>query len=131
MTVEERIAKLEQQNRMMKTAGFAAIALLAGVTLMGQASRPTASEEVRTRSLVVVDEAGGVRATLGATDSGARLLLYDDAGELRVDVDVTRLGPGLVLNDSGRNTRVALGAFEIGPRLWMFDQEGQPTWKAP
>ncbi len=125
------MARLERQNRIMKLGGLAALLIAAGVVFMGQASRPTASEEVRTRSLVVVDESGGVRATLGATDSGARLLMYDTSGDLRLDMDVSEFGPGLVLNDSGRRTRIGLGVFDVGPRLWMLDEDDQPVWKAP
>ncbi len=131
MTLEDRMAKLERQNRSMKLAGLAALLIAAAVVLMGQASRPEALEELRGRRLVIVDEDGLVRATLGATDSGARLLMYDTVGNLRLDMDVSEFGPGLVLNDSGRRTRVGLGVFDVGPRLWMLDEDDQPVWKAP
>ncbi len=131
MTLEDRMARLERQNNIMKLAGLTALLIAAAVVLMGQATQPEAPEEVRGRRLVIVDEDGGVRATLGATDSGARLLMYDTAGNLRLDMDVSEFGPGLVLNDSGRRTRVGLGVFDVGPRLWMLDEADQPVWKAP
>lgn len=74
------------------------------------------AESVRTRGLVIVDQAGVARARLGAApDGGCRLVLLDEYGFERIGL---MAGPGIgVLDLAGRNgtehpTRVRLYAHD-------------------
>ena len=59
------------------------------------------TEEIRVKRLVLVDEAGKVRAALGVDDAGPGLFLFDEAGKQRADLAVIDAGPGLLLFDDG------------------------------
>lgn len=74
--------RLERQNRIMKRVMFLALAVVSGLALMGQAPVPKVSDELRTRKLVVVDEAGKELAVLAAPKDGPSLDLSDAAGNV-------------------------------------------------
>ena len=59
MTIEQRLERLERQNRWMKRGGAVAVALVAAVFLMGQA-KPKELPDLEVRSLTLKDNAGRV-----------------------------------------------------------------------
>lgn len=155
MTNEERIARLERNNRRL-LAGLVGVTLLAGLAVviqLGNGSGTTpkpdgdAVDEVRASRFTLVDENGKTRARLGVDEDGTGLRLYDENGKpravLSVDEDGTllamsdengKLGPMLVTSkemtllnmyDKDAKARVTLGVGESGPVLGLRDENGK------
>ncbi len=117
-TLARRLDKVERENRRLKGAGVAALAVIAAVGLMGQAASKLAppgkpGKIVGAEQFIVHDARGGVRAELGTLPNGTvRLVLYD------------RDNPG--------ETRVILSAGpESSPALSFSDKAGKVIWSAP
>ena len=109
MTIEQRLAKLEQQNRWMKRGGGLMLAAVACVVLMGQ-GKPKELPDLVAKSLTIKDAKGGTRATL-----------YEVSG-----------APYFTLRDKAGNTRVKLSLLAGGePLLRMYDAKGKVIWQAP
>jgi len=93
-TLESRVEKLERQNRVLKCAGMLALAAVSCLLLMGQSPGDKVWDELRTRRLTVVDEAGKERARLsmvGVPDLDYRepaLLLFSESAKVKVDLRI-------------------------------------------
>lgn len=99
--IEQRLARLERQNRLMKCAAVAAIGLF--VTL-GQA-KP--SDTIRARAFVLVDEAGKALGALAVRDDGHPSLVLSGDDSVAV-IEFSKGGvPRLVLTDGTRQVSLA------------------------
>lgn len=123
--LEARVEKLERENRNLKRGGLVALVLGGIAVLMGQTSLPKVSDEVRTRVLVVVDEAGNRRASLGTSKDETALVLFDDAGVRRAKVAASSDTPGLWFFDEAGRQRAILGTAKDGPILALADEAGK------
>jgi len=161
MTTEQRLEKLERQNRWMRRIGTVAVAVAAAVFLIGQ-GKDKGPQDLVVRSLTVEDKDGETRATLatddqigGVTlrlcgkdtwpsaflavlaDGTAGLVLNDKNTKARVSLLLGGDGsPTLLLGDKNGQTRAALGATETETRtaesmLTMYDAKGNVIWQAP
>jgi len=159
MTTEQRLERLERENRWMRRIGAVAVAVAAAVFLVGQGKAKELPDLV-VRSLTVRDKNGKTRATLDAddegvslrlcgkdtwpsallavlADGGAGLVLNDKNSKLRASLLVGGDGsPTLLLGDKNGQTRAALGATETETRtaestLTMYDAKGNVIWQAP
>jgi len=94
MTTDQRLAKLERENRIIKAAGLVLLLALGACLLLGAGQdEPKVLEEVKAKRFVVQDEMGRERAFLGMRPDGL---------------------PGIVLkNKDGRLTRGLV--FVLGP----------------
>jgi hypothetical protein len=121
--IEERLEKLERQNRRMKLAGLGAMVIAGAFVLMGQASGPRTPPEVRAKSFVLVDANGETRARLymSASGKGPELDLLDAKGNERLTLD----GPGLTLYDVNGKLRAVLAAGSNGTALQLDDANGK------
>ena len=92
MTTEERLARLERQNRWMKAAGAVLVLVFVGVLLAGAGQdkdKPKVLDEVRAKAFVVVDKDGKDRASLSCQKDGASFLgMRDQDGKVRVSLRV-------------------------------------------
>lgn len=133
--VNERLARLERENRRMKMAGVLMLALFAGVFLLGQAPRHSSSDIVTARQFTMVDEDGKLRATLGMSESGVAggLWLYDESENVRANFYSLLDGTvGLSLFDNHGNPRASLDMDADGASsLVLSDKDGKPIWTAP
>ena len=108
MTIDQRVAKLERQNRWMKRGGGLALAAIACVVLMGQ-GKPKELPDLRARSLTITDAKGKRRISLHATEAGPRLDLYDATGKPRATLFVAGEDySALVLKDKHQVSRATL-----------------------
>lgn len=98
-SIEERLDKLERQNRRLKQAGLLALIAITAIVLMGQ-SAPK-SRTVEANSFVLTDEKGNMRADLSMV-GGAGLTVYDSKGEPRGMFAVNEDGAFLTLKDAER-----------------------------
>ena len=155
----ERLTRLEQAVRRWRVMGGLAIALVAGVALMGAGGGPGREEtpEVRTRAIVLVDPDGRPRVDLRVarngsthlvlmdreglprislnvlTQGGADLVLRDQLGLPRAALSVLSDGrPGLSLYDAFGTTRAAVGMVpDDQPRVVLYDAGGRARWVSP
>lgn len=119
MTTEQRLEKLERENRWMRRIGAVAVASLAAVVLMGQGKeRAFYADSIETKKLVILDPKGSKRAWL-ATESLRRspdefypiLLFKDGAGKRSIYLGGGR-APQLALAKD--ETRVGLFIGVLG-----------------
>jgi len=131
-TLEGRVKRLERENRTLRLGAVLVLAAVGGVILMGQSPGPQVTDELRVRTLVIVDEAGKPRAGLTVLPGGvSSLALLDEAGGMRLALGLAKEGPSVVLSDEAGKGGVTLGMFEPGPVLTMQDREGRTVWEAP
>jgi len=139
--VQERLLKLEMQNRKLKRAGGAALIVAASLLLMGQTSRTKPvltgqSNTVEANQFVLKDKGGKVRATFSIDErpdnSGpVQLVFYGGDGKERVRLNSGALpsfGGTLNLADEKGTERIFIsssGAF--GPSLSLDDSKGLPV----
>lgn len=80
-TLEGRIASLERENRRWRRGAVLVLAMVGGLVVMGGSPPSRVSDEIRTRRMTIVDQAGAVRVELAAKPDGASgLVVYDQRG---------------------------------------------------
>ncbi len=156
MTIEQRVAKLERQNRWMKRVGGVMLATVASLVLMGQ-GKAKELPDLAVRSLTVKSKGGKELAFLGAdvgwtallrftskdgrhqarlgtTLNGApHLYLGDNAIRAQVSLGLTPWGsPGFGVRDKNGVNRLGLGVARDGSVfLKLQDAKGKVIWQAP
>lgn len=129
MSLENRIARLEHENRRLKVGGLLAVLIIAATFIMGQA-RPATTLEAQRFNVVTPD--GRTVATLGTFPGGLPyLVLLDNDGLERIDLSVSSAGsivkaqgPAPRPTDRERST-VYLAVFGDGtPRIDWVDVNG-------
>ena len=154
--INERLARLERQNRTLKRIGASALAVLGAALLLGQAATPSRQSSGRTveaERFVLLDRNGKPSAMLGLLEGGSGLILVDDKGINRCRLSLNKDGPALTLCDEASMPRVAvtmvkdkgavsladekgrilvsLSLSEKGPDLIFRDDDGKAIWEAP
>jgi hypothetical protein len=131
-SIEERLERLEKQNRWLKVLLLAVIVLAGGGVMLSvvsgvRAQAPQWRRTVEAEKFVLRDSNGKTRATLRVVlPDGPRLDLYDANGKPRV-VLATPPSAGLLLTDaSGMPLTVRVGSTGEGPGLFLFDANGNP-----
>ncbi len=138
MTLDERLDRLERDLERARRR-FRWSAIVTGVAVVGLAAWLLAGpkgyaatekmrgtlEEVRTRRLVIEDEAGKVRAGLYVTKDGAALGLYDEAGKGRALMGVAKDGAALGLFDEAGRGRAGIEVTNDGAALALCDEAGR------
>jgi hypothetical protein len=125
--VVQRVERVEQQNRRLKSAVILVLLLGCAGVLMGQAQ--PRSRTVEAEAFVLRDAAGKARAGLEmAPDGSVALALYDQAGASRAAVRVKADGsPDVTLIDQAARIRAVLRVEPTGsPGLVLFDETGKP-----
>ncbi len=107
MNIEDRLEKLEKNNRRWQSLSLILISALAFFVLSGMAEKP--ADSISTKEIRLIDAEGTVRALLGTTDKGhVYLSLNDSFGNLRNQIYVAANGtPGLSFVGSNRKVRMA------------------------
>lgn len=125
-----RLDRLEWENRWLKRVGVTALAVIAAVVLMGQATGRVVDAE----KFILRDWEGRKRAELMTISSGAYLGLDGPNGKTRVTIAVLD-DPILTLYGEGEGAdaiRVLLGVNDVdAPYLKLFNKDGKVIWSAP
>ena len=122
-TLEERMERLERENRRLKVGMLAVVAVVAGLVCIA-ATEPVA-KVVRAERFEVVDAEGRVRAGLGlpAPPAAANLPRAPYAVDALAVLDGS---PGLTLRDEKGKTRAGLMVSDDGsPSLMLLDETGK------
>ena len=150
MTIAQRLAKLEKQNRWMKRVGGVVLAAVACVVLIGQGKAKELPDLVA-KSLTIKDAKGKTRAELRIANQGAAFLgLFDEAGVARASLLTLSNGaPMLNFRDKAGQTMALLTTVRGGAcslylteanvlraklgvgSLALHDAKGNVVWKAP
>ncbi|HOO17638.1 MAG TPA: hypothetical protein PK920_07570 [Phycisphaerae bacterium] len=134
LTLEERIGRLERQNRWLKAAFGVLAAGAVAVLVLGQvapSSAPTGPlllpERVRAKRFEVINDAGKPVVTLMAWEQGGWIETRDNEGRRLFDMSATDDGHGLfsTYNKEGNET-VSFGGVKDGTGLLaIFDGRGR------
>jgi len=140
--VSHRLDRLERENRFFKAVGLVALAVIAAVVLMGQATTAKVAKVIEAEKFVVKDKDGKARAVLEVDSKGwswLRLTGPDTGIWLRARSDGVAIlsisgadgttiltGSDLSIRDHKRRERVNLGYSHIsrGPGLILRDAAG-------
>ncbi len=148
MNIEQRLAKLERQNRWMKRAGGLALAAVACVVLMGQ-GKPKGLPDLVARSLILKDSTGTLRFSLRAQKGGGEMHIIGKDGSVQLSPGWLRLRGGkdeAILSPTQLNLtevvsvfgpkvkskrgQVLIGVWDDGPKLILYSGQ-KVIWKAP
>ncbi len=125
MTIEQRVAKLEKQNRWMRRGGGVMLAAVACVVLMGQGKERPRFVEAQRFTLVNAD--GETRALLESDDEQdcPSLTLFDDKGTKRIVLSVAPGGHSALHLFGRKRVRAGLGVGgDAGPAdLALVDKD--------
>ena len=112
LDLTRRMERLERETRRWRI-GAALVALSSCLLLLVGAGPAGVTEQVITRRLVVVDEAGQRRAELNVTNSVPALYLAGRDGVDRAWFEVAGDAPRLVFRDENKRQRLVLGGFSL------------------
>jgi hypothetical protein len=141
-TIELRLARLERENRRLKSVGLVLIVALASLFLMGQV-RP--AREITAEKFTLVDGAGSTIAVLGRVEVGPApgmpALWMHRPGVTSADVTLSvlheNLGGGALLAlgqpDSTVPARLIARSYVDGRPSFVqgHNAAGQPIWSLP
>ena len=110
MTLEERIVRIERQNRWMKRAGGVGVALVGLFLTLGQGKPQLVHDTLVARSFELVDEKGKSGGVWGFDEGEALLVMKGKGG------DVCSLGRStLLLFDDNKKSEISLSITTDGP----------------
>jgi len=120
MTTEQRLERLERQNRWMRRIGAVAVAVAAAVFLIGQ-GKDKELPDLEVRSVTVKDADGKVRAFLGLDGDGSPYLRVGSRFDHHAD-----LRPKELMIAGAKYPRVILGVHRVvaGEVLYFADEKG-------
>ena len=126
-TVEQRLAKLEKQNRRLKVAGAVALALVGALVFGGAAERAVdddgeVAEVIKAREFRVVDKEGKSRARLRTEG----LFLLGEDGNPRAALLMHAVGAtSLMLDDEAGKVHTGISASPMGSMLSLDNRDGK------
>ncbi len=132
-TLARRLDKVERENRRLKQAGTAVLAVMAAVVLMGQGTL-TARKTIRAQNFVIVDSNGIPRGGMGISvdEKIVALILRDQQSKNRVTLIVnTDNTPSLVLLDENEKSRFVATVRKDRVALDVTDRNEKVIWSAP
>lgn len=121
-TLARRLDRVERENRRLKGAGVVALALVAAMVLMGQA---TGSKVIEAERFVLKDKDGKVRAELGLSGgvfADSRMILKPDAPHLSFYDEKSK--PHIRLSFDRHISELLLGDKERGHVSLSLHEQG-------
>jgi len=113
-SIQQRLLKVEEQNRRLKQVGIVFLISVASLFLMAQASPSTKapSKSIEANEFILKDSTGRVRGRLSMKDGGTTptLVLLDEKGQRRVELETGLGTSGLALRDQNNKER---GSFDV------------------
>jgi hypothetical protein len=128
-SIEERLERLEKQNRWLRMLVLALIFLAGGGVMLSvvsgvRAQAPAWKRTVEAGKFVLRDSSGKTRAMLGMIPTGPVLRMYDTSGTPRAALSVSEVGAGLGLYDTSGQMRAVLDMFAGNQNLTLLDASG-------
>ena len=123
-TLARRLDKVERENRWLKRVGVAALAVIAGVVLMGQSLASKGFTAFVAEEFVLRDASGRIRGVLSVVGDEPHLVLYDKDKKLRFGIRAAADKVSLVLNGKGEKSGVILTVAGDTAKLLIDDKDG-------
>jgi hypothetical protein len=129
--LENRIARLERQNRWLKVMGVACLTLAAGPWLLG--SRAAVQDVVRTRSFFVVDKEDKPRGGFSIEDDGtAAFSLFGGSSEAAPRIMFYANGETATARfNAPDKAQVLIECDKTDGADLMISQSGNVVWRRP
>ena len=126
--LQDRLSRLEKQNRRCKQLGVAA--LLVVVSLIGMAQAPS-SKTVEANEFILRDGSGNVRARLSMNESrsGPEMVLLDEKGRSRIKLEgfnESLYGGSVTVFNSQGQLRGLFTGRDNGGGISLLNSEGHP-----
>jgi hypothetical protein len=131
MTTEQRLARLERQNRWMRRIGAVAVAVAAAVFLVGQGKENP--RVVEAEKFVLLDLEGRERAVLGVARIGrkkphsAATLMFKDKQGARTAHLIGGSAPSLALERPESHVSLSVGVLGNPSLSWGWGRLGSMT----
>lgn len=134
MNLEQRIARLERQNSILKLTTFAMLGAAGLAALAGATARP--DRTVRAEKFELIDENGKARGALSVQGYGSRLLLRDCHGQEQLIIHAAANpeipdkpgDAGLDVRARGE-TRVLIQGTSEGGEVTIRDRNGEVIFR--
>ncbi|HYJ33633.1 MAG TPA: hypothetical protein VE326_10480 [Candidatus Binatia bacterium] len=121
-SLEQRIGRLERQNRRYRLGGAILVLASAAALCIGM-SAPRKTLE--TDLLLIKDANGTTRMILGMADDGPAITMLDEKGKLRANIGVTAKGPEFDFLDASETPRLSMSIDDKQvPRVNLLDSKG-------
>ena len=126
MTLEDRVAQLERQNRWFKRLGLAVVLAAASLVLGG--ASPQGMRRIDANEIFLRDAQGRERAALLVTKEGSvGIWMRDTAGKFRSVYSLGGTGSAIIdFRDKNGKVRMAMGITAAeSPRINIVDANGK------
>ena len=129
MSIEERLARVERQNRRLRWT--VVLSMVAGLGLLGVEAAHTGADDglIRARGFALVDSAGIVRGVWGVTPKDeVNFSLFDSRENAMpyLTINLDKNGPTINLNDAQGRPLVAIAALGGKPGVMLADWDARP-----
>ncbi len=120
-----RLERVERENRRLKRVGVVALALIAGVVLVGQATPSNLAKKVKAEAFVLYDSTGNLRAQLSVNPEG---VVHGSLIDMHIQpqFSVGLLPDGSVTLDLGKRLSLASLGDDSAAALMVNGKNGKP-----
>ena len=129
ITLNERMEKLEQQNRRLKNYMLLLLFALMGLALVGAKSGPNDGQfrQIVAQKITIANDAGKEVMYIGTSDEGTGLNILNKTGEkvLSLGINADERGTGMMVADKEGLPRFGFGMDDGLPSLAITDKNGK------
>jgi len=131
-TLQERMERIEKQNRCLKSCMVVLVLSVLALVVMGAKAGPGDGHfrQIIAEGITIVDGAGQELILIGfRKDAGAGIRILNKAGKrvLGIGIAADEGGSGILVADKEGIPRVGLGMDEGVPSLVMINEKGKKT----
>ena len=123
--LETRLESLERRMQRYRLTTTVLGVALVGLLCVAADSPKTASDEIRTKKLVVVDDQGKDVAHLSSSKNGGIVRIQNHAGYTVFIAGAAESGGRLMVADDKGNEWVKVNVEEVGGQVSISDKKGQ------
>ncbi|MFN7479585.1 MAG: hypothetical protein ACK5R7_05745 [Armatimonadota bacterium] len=114
ISLEQRLARLERQNRVLTGLVVALVMGVASVAMIGAGDGP---KDIEVRTLSIRNDDGQLVGYMGACDKGSELVLFNKKSYSGLHLEATEDGGIITLNHPNENPALTLSANEATGKI--------------
>lgn len=122
----QRLDRLDWENRRLRRAGVAALAVIAAVVLMGQATGSKVAKVVEAEKFILRDVKGNSRGELTVTAGASVLWLSDEDGNIGAALNVVPNGRRVLELSDKNGVRAEFTVRHNDTHLLLYDKSFVP-----